>query len=171
MLRSLLAGATALVLAAAPAHASLLWDWSYSDPGISAAGTFTTGATANAEGFYQISGITGERNDVAITGLTPVGTYIPGNAPYAVDDLVGLSGPQLTTNGFGFSLANSDYSNPFLSDGYFEYLSVPPYPQGQGQEVAISFSATLVPEPGSLGLLMAGALAVGAWRNLPRRRA
>src|ERR1700744_631040 len=85
-----------------PAQAALLWDWSYSGAGISAAGTFTTDNVADSLGFYQIIDISGSRDGTAITGLQATGTAIPGNAPYAVDNLVSLTGPQLTVNGFGF---------------------------------------------------------------------
>src|SRR3954449_9652951 len=70
------------------ADASLLWNWSYSGPGISAQGVFTTVDTPDSLGFYLITGITGVRNGDAITGLQPVGTPIPGNEPFAVDNLV-----------------------------------------------------------------------------------
>ena len=60
------------------ADASLLWNWSYSGPGISAQGTFTTVDTPDGLGFYLITGITGVRNGETITGLQTVGTAIPG---------------------------------------------------------------------------------------------
>ena len=115
-----------------PAHASRIWDWSYSGTGIAASGTFTTTDTANGSGYYQIVGITGSRNGDAITGLQPTGTPIPGNEPYAVDNLVSLSGPQLTVDGFGFSTAAGDFANPFYanflpSPGYLEFFSAPPF--------------------------------------------
>jgi len=130
------------------------WSWDYIAAGISAGGTFTTTDTPGADGFYTITAITGLRNGVAITGLQPAGSAIPGNDPYAVDNLVSISGPQLTWNGFGYALADGSWANPF-SDGStaWEYLSVPPYPEGVGQEVAVAFSAVPVPEPAA-GLLM-----------------
>jgi hypothetical protein len=42
------------------------------------------------------------RNGEAIIGLQAVGTAIPGNEPYNVDNLVRLSGSQLTGDGFGY---------------------------------------------------------------------
>jgi hypothetical protein len=152
-IRFLAAVAVAACAIAAPAHAAT-WHWDYDAPGIAAAGTFTTGDTADANGYYAITAITGWRNGVAITGLEPAGSAIPGNDPYAVDDLVSIAGPQLSWNGFGYALADGSWANPF-SDGTtaWEYLSLPPYPEGAGQEVAVAFSATMVPEPGT-GLLM-----------------
>jgi hypothetical protein len=80
---------------------------------------------------------------VAITGLQPAGTAIPGNEPYAVDNLVNATPPQLTVHGFGFLLANGNYANPFYkgSTSYYEYLSVPPHVNGAGPETPVSFSA------------------------------
>ena len=52
------------------AQAALTWSWQYSGAGISAAGTFTTEDMPDADGFYQITGITGTRNGVAITGFS-----------------------------------------------------------------------------------------------------
>ena len=60
--------------AATPAEATIIWDWSYTGVGISAAGTFTTADTPDGSGDYLITAITGQRNGVAITGLTPTGT-------------------------------------------------------------------------------------------------
>ena len=57
---------SALLLGAAhPACASRLWHWSCSGAGVSASGTFTTDETADAQGFYRITGITGKPEDVA----------------------------------------------------------------------------------------------------------
>src|SRR4026207_747529 len=88
-----------------PAQASLNWNWSYSGDGITADGRFITDDTPDALGFYLITSITGTRNGTAITALQPTGTPIPGNEPFAVDNLVGLDGPQLTHNGFGYAIA------------------------------------------------------------------
>jgi hypothetical protein len=138
MMRLLLILAAIFLMQERPATASLLWDWSYSGTGISASGTFTTNVAPDGAGFYQIVGITGTDNGVMITGLQPTGTAIPGNEPFAVDNLVSATEPQLTDNGFGFSLANGDYANPFFSgSSYYEYLSVPPYVNGAGPETLV----------------------------------
>jgi hypothetical protein len=107
---------------------------------------------------------------VAITGLQPTGTPIPGNEPYAVDNLVSAVEPRLTVHGFGFSLANGDYANPFYNGwNYFEYLSVPPHKNGAGPERPVSFSATIVPEPSAASLMLAGLVGlIGFGRILNR---
>jgi hypothetical protein len=143
MTRILIAAAI-LLMYGQSAKAVLLWNWSYSGAGISASGTFTTKDVPDGTGFYQIVAITGTDNGATITGLRPTGTAIPGNEPYAVDNLVSATGPQLTEHGFGFSLANGDYANPFYNgSNYFEYLSVPPYVNGAGPERPVSFSAAI----------------------------
>lgn len=152
-----------------PADASLLWDWSYSGPGISAQGTFITGDTPDGLGFYLITGITGVRNGETITGLQAVGTPIPGNEPFAVDNLVRAGTIQLTSHGFGYSTSGGNYANPFFADFlsppvYLEFYSTPPF-SGPGSagpddtELEIQFSATPVPEPGT-AVLMSGCFAV-----------
>lgn len=152
--------ASLLVFAAVlaqPASASTIWDWSYTGAGITANGTFTTLSTPEASGGYLITAVSGTRNGQRITGLQPPGTWIPGNEPYAVDDLVFAGpGPQLTHYGFGFAISGGTYSNPFYADflpspEYLEFFSNP----GVGHtELPVVFSATPVPEPGTAALFV-----------------
>jgi hypothetical protein len=135
----ILIAAAILLMHAHSAKALLLWNWGYSGAGVSASGTFTTNDAPDAAGFYQIVGITGTDNGAAIAALQPTGTPIPGNEPYAVDNLVSAVEPRLTAHGFGFALANGDYANPFYNgSNYYEYLSVPPYKYGAGPERSAS---------------------------------
>jgi hypothetical protein len=162
---------TAITLTAVPASASTLWNWAYSTSGITASGTLTTVDSADGNGGYLITGINGTRNGETITGLQPVGTSIPGNEPFVVDNLVFFGpGPQLTGDGFGFSTSGGNYSNPFYADflptpGYLEFFSSPPFTPGipgpEDSEQPVQFSATpvSVPEPATCTLLF-GALAL-----------
>src|SRR3954452_2102361 len=151
---------------AVPAHASTLWSWNYSGAGITASGTFTTLDSPNPQGGYLITAITGARNGQTITALQPTGTWIPGNEPYAVDNLVFAGpGPELTKAGFGFALADGTYSNPFHADflptpEYLEFYSMPD--SDSSTELGVVFSATLVstPEPATFALLL---LSVPLW--------
>jgi hypothetical protein len=129
---------------------ALSWQWNYSGTGITANGTFTTNDTPDSSGFYQITGITGQRNGDTINGLQTAGTAIPGNEPYAVDNLISLGSQQLTGNGFGYSTSGGNYSNLFFADflttpGYLDFNSVPPFTGVGSTESNINFSATVVP--------------------------
>ena len=79
--------------------------------------------------------------------------------------------PRLTTHGFGFSLANGNYANPFYNgSSYYEYLWVPPYVNGAGPEKPVSFAAAIVPEPSAASLMLVGlAGLIGFGRIFTRR--
>ncbi|MFM8355301.1 MAG: PEP-CTERM sorting domain-containing protein [Gammaproteobacteria bacterium] len=174
-------GSTTLVVvmlaAAFQAEAALLWNWSYSGAGIAASGTLSTNDTPDAGGYYAITGISGQRNGVTITGLQPTGTPIPGNEPFAADNLLRVTGPQLKKGGIGFALADGTYANPIYADflptpGYLEFFSAPPFATGaanagpEDSELRINFTAQLVvasvPQPGGFLLVLADLAAV-AW--------
>ena len=136
---------TGAALAALPAEA-LEWKWTYQGEGVAASGAFTTMDTPNADGFYEITRITGEANGVAITGLQPPGTSIPGNDGYPVDDFVRAEGPQLSLHGFGYALADGTYANPFYGahfarPDYYAFFSDPA--NHRTSEPAVRFTATL----------------------------
>lgn len=168
-----------IMLTTATAVASTLWQWEYSGSGTTASGTFTTVESPNGNGGYLITGITGMRNGITITGLQAPGTSIPGNEPYTVDNLVFLGpGPQMTSGGFGFSTSDGNYANPFYADflptpGYLEFFSTPPFTGGMSgpgnSELPVQFSATPVstPEPATLELVL-GVLACAGVRRLLR---
>lgn len=167
----------AITATSAQASAALLWNWNYSGSGITAGGTFTTVDTPDGLGFYLITGITGIRNGETITGLQPVGTPIPGNEPFAVDNLVRIGANQLTGDGFGYSTSGGNYASPFFADflptpGYLEVFSAPPLTPGfenlgpEDSELEIIFSATPVPEPETALLMIAGLGVLGVIRRL-----
>jgi hypothetical protein len=138
---------TLAALFALPAEA-LEWRWSYQGEGVTASGAFTTKDAPNADGFYEITGIKGEMNGVAITGLQPGGTSIPGNDGYPVDGLVKTESPQLSLHGFGYALADGTYANPFYGDhfvplGVYAFFSDPTH--RKTSEPLVKFTATIVP--------------------------
>lgn len=150
----------AATLLSAPASASLLWHWQYTGVDIVANGQFTTTDTANSNGYYAIIGITGTRNGEAITGLIATGDSIPGNEPYASDNWLrpGLDN-QITEHGFGFSTADGRYANPYWAawlDPQSTVEVLTEDPDTFIDEVAVSFTATLIPEPSTIGLLLSG---------------
>lgn len=148
------------------ARAALLWNWNYTGAGIAAAGTFATSDTLDNNGFYQITGITGSRNGVAITGLEPVGSAIPGNEGFPVDNLLTAAGV-LTNSGLGFLTADGNYANPFYADflappSFVEVFTQPA--SGGYSELPITFTAVVVPEPAAAVLMLtalAGLAALG----------
>jgi hypothetical protein len=167
--------ATAVFIAITPslsAQASLLWDWSYTDSGVDAGGTFTTNGATNSDGYYEIIGITGSRDRVPIIALEPAGDAIPGNPSFPVDNLIAADG-LLTSNGFGFETADGNYANPYYAD----FLSPPSFfevftePASMGfSELPIVFNAAIVPEPSSAALLITTLLAFAGYRPHRRRR-
>ena len=141
---SLLIGATLL----AENAEALEWRWSYRGEGVTASGAFTTKDAPNAGGFYEITGITGQANGVAIAGLEPPGTSIPGNDGYLVDNLVRTEAPQLSLHGFGYKLANGTYANPFYGAHFakpdtYAFFSDPA--KRHTSEPAVTFTATIAP--------------------------
>ncbi|MFN6463649.1 MAG: PEP-CTERM sorting domain-containing protein [Nostoc sp. DedVER02] len=157
-----------LVFGTMQSASALTWNWNYSGTGIEAIGTFITENTPDDLGFYQILEINGTRNGETITGLQPVGTPIPGNEPFGVDNLISLNTQQLTVDGFGYSTSGGNYSSPFFASflptpSYLEVFSAPPFTTGsenfgsEDSELPISFSATIitVPEPTSILSLLA----------------
>jgi hypothetical protein len=164
--RLLIASGIFIALAASfPAQASLLWDWSYTGVGIAASGIFTTDDAPGSGGYYDITGITGSRNGVAITSLEPAGDAIPGNAGFPVDNLITASG-LLTSNGFGYETADGNYANPYYADflaipGFFEVFTEP---ASMGfSELPVDFTAAIVPEPGTAALVLAALVALVAF--------
>lgn len=153
-----------------PTKDQLFWSWSYasSQPGvgrsaIKARGHLITDNDSDADGLYQVLGISGQRNGARITGLVPAGTAIPGN----VDPLTGVSyvvnnqiqpaskdkhGGQLSTQGIGFALADGSFSNIFYASFltpsiYLDFHTQPPFPAGPvtpNTETSIHFQAEII---------------------------
>jgi hypothetical protein len=165
-LRAIAIGSLALCgsLAVTEASANTIWQWSYSGTGIDAKGILTASDTADSNGYYPILSISGKRNGDTISGLYPTGTAIPGNEPYAIDNLikVGSSG-QLTSEGFGYTLASGAHANPYFADFLFPQVYVEVFTQGSNfSEPTIVFSASQVPEASTAALSILGLAALAA---------
>jgi hypothetical protein len=161
------AGIASLAIAT-QANASILWSWGYSGSGIEARGTLTTADTPDQDGFYQVLGITGTRNGVAITGLHPTGSAIPGNEPFKVDNIIDADGG-MTSHGIGYGTAAGTYANLFFATWYSPASNVEFFtsPDGSGgydfTELPVTFNLSkmnAVPEPGGLALMAVAGLAL-----------
>lgn len=143
-----IASALVIALALLATHAEAAnWRWSYRGEEGAASGTFVTKDKPNADGFYEITQITGEANGVAIASLQAPGTAIPGNEGYPVDNLVRTRAPQLSVHGFGYKLADGTYANPFYAarfakPGDYAFFSDPA--NRRTSEPAVTFTATVV---------------------------
>lgn len=182
----------AAALSAFPQQASaLVWDWKFEkddDPAVEASGELMTTDLPDSQGFYTIIGVAGERNSVAIDGLIPIGSPVPGNCLDVVtcftsDNLLRMEDDdgQLTSHGFGVSFADGTYANYFFANflqpsTYLEFYSVPPFDLlppdtlGGDSEFAGKFEAAprLAPVPGPLPI--AGAVMGFGWARRLRRR-
>ncbi len=141
---------------------TLKWKWRYetpenhAGPKIKARGKLITDTDKDGDGYFDIVAIKGKRNGEKITGLYPAGEPIPGNSPFAGDNLIAYektkASPQLTGNGLQFSVEGGGFSNVFFADflespSYLEFHSVPPYPDGAAapnSETNVLFKATLI---------------------------
>jgi len=139
---------------------TLKWKWRYetpessAGPKIKARGKLITDTDIDGDGFVNVLGIKGKRNGDKITGLYPAGTSIPGNTGYPGDNLIAydkkMASPQLTGNGLQFSVEGGGFSNVFFADflqpqGYLEFHSMPPYPDGAvapNSETSVLFQAS-----------------------------
>lgn len=153
---------------------------------MAAFGKLTTTRSPDANGFYTINSITGERNSITVSGLMPTGSVAPGNCLdastcFASDNLLRpLQGgrTQLSSNGFNVAYANGTYANYFFASflsppAYLEFYSVPPFgfippggPQPPDSELTGTFQATPIPGP----LPVAGVLSGLGWARRLRRR-
>lgn len=134
-------------------QSSIPWTWKYTGEGIEAHGTFVTSESRTVQGSYSILSINGNRNGIPIVSLYPVGTPIPGNAPYNVDNLVSFKVPQLSNDGIGYGLANGVFCSPFHVESnstYLEFYSAPPIGENseakgpEDTENPINFEAKIV---------------------------
>lgn len=161
------AAGVALALAASSAHADTVWNFSYSGDGVSASGQFDTlgsGATPT-----ELQWMTGTYSDGTTTGSI---TLIPATAPsgystspsglYVYDNLFGGAG-QFDYGGLLFAV-NGHEVNLYLDPSY-GIANLTTY--ASQQLTPVTFTATAVPEPAPMSLLMVG---VGALGFLARRK-
>jgi hypothetical protein len=145
--------------AASPAHASLLWDFTFTAGGDSASGTLTTDDLSS--GSYQITDVSGTFDGTNITGLAPTG-----QGPDSTDNLLYPAPDFLDQSGFAFDLAGGGPETIYGPESSFFF----DYPDANSGGHSGTFSASLapLPEPASAGLVASAIAAIGLLRR--RRR-
>jgi hypothetical protein len=143
------------------------FNWTYTGSGVDASGTFT--ASPNADGTFQITGISGERNGELITGLSTFGfadnMFYP-EFPYF--DYAGLS---FIAGGIEFNLYGAMQHTLTGDHGILTEAYFPTGPDGEVLQTELTdFTLTRVgeaPEPASMWLVSAGL--IGALTRVRKR--
>jgi hypothetical protein len=152
--RLLIAMAVLVAAPFAPAYASVVWSWTFSSGTNSASGILDT--TDLSGGSYQMTAIGGVWNGAAILSLDPVHSF---PAAPINDNLLLNATPQLDTGGFAFVVMSFGDESIFVQSGsYF-------VENDAGIISAANFSATPVPLPATLPLLLGGLAGIGFLRR------
>ncbi len=131
----------------------------------------------------KITGITGNYNGAAITGLLPIGTYYKTSGIFGSsgnDNLLLYPAPQifndfptyLTLQGVSFSTTGPSFVNIFFGLGGFGTLfsdSASDATLGSLGTLVVTPSSTAVPEPAVLGMFGLGLLLIGGFVGTRRR--
>lgn len=163
--KTMLAAVAALMASTAPASAAV-FNWTYAAPAgtglvaVTASGTITTTnttTTVSGRQAYTVTGITGTRNGVAITGLASAFPTTFGGA----DNFLFTTGLPFTDLGVSFSLASGSYANFFLdagTTGEFFATNLAGTAGRTNAQGVFTYSAVggAVPEPSSWALLVLG---------------
>jgi len=143
--------AAALTLAGLGTAQAETWNWSYTGPGITASGSFTT--AGNALVAEPILSISGTRNGLAITGLVPVDT----DPNFIYDNLFSITSPNFSEGGMLFSVAGGQpNTNIYFFEGSYNEVFVTVDGDVFDTPVNWSVAAAPVPEPATALALLAG---------------
>ena len=153
----------AALLSIAPAAHATTFTFTATGPGINSSGTLTVVADPTIANAFDVNGISGTFNGVAITGLLPCPAYDPANPcnnntprNFSFDNLLYNQIPALDFNGIGFSIGTAGYQGNFFFNANGDPATYVFFDSNNNQVLLTSFTASPVPEPGSLVLLGSG---------------
>jgi len=150
------------LMSATTASAVTTWNFNYSAPGLTAAGSFTTAGNALVpEDILSISGV---RNGIAITGLVPLGT----DPDFSYDNQFTATAPNFTSDGMVYGLSNGQHINVYFFEGAYADLYV--LGGATPVETPINWSVVRapVPEPATVLSMLAGLGLLGAFMRRAR---
>jgi hypothetical protein len=155
------AAALAASVAFAGTAQAAVYNLSYTSGGTSFIGTVTTTNTADANGFYTVTGLSGTRGGVAVTLLAP-GAFPTNGFPN--DNLFKPTGAFFSDNGISYS-AGSTYYNIYAGALECRSAALTSCTAGANNAVTgltVSLASAAVPEPATWAMMMLGFGAMGA---------
>ncbi len=174
------AAAAAAALLATGAHAATYqFDFGFTsqagEPFEVAVGTLTTSDTLNADGAYDVTGITGTVSQPGAGGF-PMFASITGLSDYyGADNELYPTDPRVDNDGISFTSSAGGFFNLYIrnDDGIYSVLYSPTGSEEDSVASRVTLAVTQIPtsaapEPGTWALMMAGVGLAGA--ALRRRR-
>ncbi len=158
-MRAMLVAGCAALAAAMPLGAAragpLDFDFSYTGTGISASGVLITDGVLSG-GAYTVTGITGARNSVTISGLSSF---------LGADNLLFPSAPYVDSQGITYTAGGVYYN--FYESGDGGVLEISSTSPNAAISLTVTPATTAVPEPWSAALLGAGLIGFAVLRRAP----
>ena len=162
-MRCLTLAFTLLFVGSALSASADTFDFAYSNANINASGTLD--ASLEADGFWHISGITGERNGIAIIALDPLRSFSSNDNILTYPDPTSLF---VNYGGTAYETADGMNYNFYSSDGV-NRETITPIDNGQDITLSISDASTASPVPEPSTFLMLGTGLLSAAGVLRRR--